>query len=65
MGNPTDTTAYPPFSGTTGKRDMLRELWAAKGQSGAMQQVLFRIMNTDLNALTDKSTVYTPDSAIY
>lgn len=63
MSNPTDTTEYPAFSGDTGKRDMIQELWNNMGDVGAMQDICFRIMNTDLNALTDKSTVYTPDTA--
>ena len=61
MGKPVSTTDYPAFSGTTGKQDMLRELWASKGSMGAMQQLIFRIANTDFDALTDKSTIYTPD----
>lgn len=61
MGNPVSTTDYPGFSGATGKQSMLRELWATKGSMGNMQQLIFRIANTDFNALTDKSTIYTPD----
>ena len=60
MGNPTSTTDYPTFAGTTGKRDMLQELWANKGSPGRLQGIIMRISNTDLNACTDKSTLYDP-----
>lgn len=60
MANPTSTTDYPAFSGATGKRDMLQELWESKDCPGVMIDIIFRISNTDLNALTDKSTIYDP-----
>jgi len=61
MGNPVNTTDYPAFAGTTGKQDMMRELWARKGSMGAMQQLIFRIANTPFSGCTDEDTIYTPD----
>lgn len=61
MGNPVNTTDYPPFAGTTGKQDMMRALWASKGSMGAMQSLIFRIANTPFSGLTDLDVIYTPD----
>jgi len=64
MGDPTNTTQYPAFSGTTGKRDMLRELIRVKDHGGeSFMAVVAKIANTDLDALTDKSTVYIPNDS--
>ena len=60
MANPTSTDDFPAFSGTTGKRDMLQELWATRNSPGALQGLIFRISNTHFDALTDKSTLYDP-----
>ncbi len=60
MADPTSTTDYPVFSGATGKRDCLRALLAAKGNTSRVQGVMFQIANSDLNGWTDKSTLYDP-----
>lgn len=61
MGNPVNTDEYPPFEGTTGKQDMLRAGWAAKGSMGSMQQFFFRVANTPFSGCTDLDVIYTPD----
>lgn len=61
MGSPISTTDYPAFSGATGKRDLIRALVTASRSRTNIKAVIYRIANTDLDALTDKSTVYVPD----
>lgn len=59
--NYNDTTAFPTFSGTTAKRDLIRELYALEGACPNLLSVIYRINNTDLKAgLTDGATVYAP-----
>ena len=58
MSDPNSATDYPTFAGTTGKRDILRAFWENRFNPGAIQGLLFRLSSTDLDACTDKSTLY-------
>lgn len=56
-----DTTAYPAFSGATAKRDLLRFLLSRiEPNCPNYMDVMYRINNTDLSALTDGATAYNP-----
>lgn len=56
-----DTTAYPAFSGDNAKRDLLKYVWGeiAPNCPNAWD-VICRINNTDMSALTDGDSVYDP-----
>jgi hypothetical protein len=58
MSYGSDTTSFPAFSGTTGKRDLIRALLKTLESKSNDMSIVYRINNTDLDALTDKSTVY-------
>ncbi len=61
MPNYNDTTAYPPFSGATGKQELLRYIYSEiEPNCPNATDLLFRLTNTDLTALTDGATVYNP-----
>ncbi|HUW30862.1 MAG TPA: hypothetical protein VM223_04565 [Planctomycetota bacterium] len=56
-----DTSAYPAFSGATAKRDLLRYVLARiQPNCPNFQDVMYRLNNTDMSALTDGATVYNP-----
>jgi len=56
-----DTTAYPPFTGATAKRDLLRFLWREIwGSCPNAEDIMYRINNSNLAGLTDGNTTYNP-----
>ncbi len=61
MPEHSDTTAYPAFTGATAKRDLIRYiLGEIEPSCPTALDVVFRLNNTDLSALTDGATVYDP-----
>ncbi len=52
-----DTTAYPVFAT---KKALLRGIMQARDSKTNLLSLAYRINNTDLNGLADKSTIFLP-----
>lgn len=55
----TDTDAYPAF---TSKQEILRALLAEAHNCPVLEDLVYKLNNTNLNGLADKATTYKPDA---